>query len=126
MVDRLNVVFCTYCSNLPCPHTFLASFDLFNHGVDRPDVVGIVVVVGGGQAGYNAEDPSHKESDAQKYCQDVVFIYFFFAGISAFFSIFSFMMHTPPPNDKKLLEQLDAGDVPYLSHQSLVLRYPAP
>lgn len=28
-------------------------------------------------------------------------------------------MHTLPPNDKKLLEQLDAEDVPYLSHQSL-------
>ena len=96
LVVRLNIVFVLIVPIFIVLLLFFASFDLFDHGVDRPDVVGIVVVVGIGQAGYDAQNPSNKESDAQKYCQDVVFIYFFLRRyFCLFFHFFIHDAHAP-------------------------------
>ena len=56
------------------PNDFFAAFDCFDHGVHRPDVGGIVVIVGGGQAGHDAGDPGRNHPKAYKKAEDGVFI----------------------------------------------------
>ena len=83
------------------PNDFFAAFDCFDHGVHRPDVGGIVVIVGGSQAGHDAGDPGHHQPNAYQKDDDVVFTDLFSLLFRLVGHVYRFLIHdeyTSSPN----------------------------